>query len=57
MEIERQIRKRYNDLVKFLRGQDALPEPADIGVYEKAVEKYELLHDILQIRSAPRWCS
>jgi len=51
---------RYNALVEFLEQQDKNKigdEPPDPEVYEKAVEKYELLHEILKIQSPPRWCT
>lgn len=47
----------YISLIEFLEEQDELNEPDDYLVYEKAVEKYELLHKILQIEDKPKWCS
>lgn len=56
MKSEKWIQKKFDDLEKFLEHMEEL-ENMDIEVYETAVQKYELLHQILEVPSEPRWCS
>lgn len=48
---------KYCNIAAFLAQEDTQLEPTDITVYEEAVIRYELLHEILEIAAKPRWCT
>jgi hypothetical protein len=54
---EAAVYEKYCNIAAFLAQEDAQLEPTDITVYEEAVLRYELLHEILEIAAKPRWCS
>jgi len=56
--------EQYESVKKFLEGMDArsAKEKEDesleaIESYEAAVHEYELLHEILGVKTPPRWCT
>jgi hypothetical protein len=61
MIIEDEIRKDFDGTVEFLKECDAIVEDnwslERHDAYMRAVERYEVLHKILEIPGEPEWCS
>jgi hypothetical protein len=61
MKSEVEIRKMYQEQIKFLKQCDRLPvrkwNAEREEAYHASIRVYETLHDILEIPGEPEWCS